>query len=149
MVRSGKSTRAARSSAWVAVLLLVCSGCADDGRLASVSGTITLNGKPLPNAHIQFEPKEIAEDGTGGISSYAHADKDGKYTLKTLDDSDGAVVGLHRVRITLPASGDDTSDEVDPAFKSPIPKRYRDGSLEFTVKPGGHSDADFDIQTTN
>ena len=115
--------------------------------MASVSGRILLNGKPLPNAHIQFEPQKVAEDGTVGISSYAHADQDGRYTLKTLDDADGAVIGLHRVRITLPAPGDDTSDEVDLNFKSPIPKRYRDGSLEFTVKPGGHSDADFDIQT--
>src|SRR5690606_23808547 len=39
-----------------AMLLLAGCGGADGPELASVSGTVTLNGQPLPHAVVQFQP---------------------------------------------------------------------------------------------
>ncbi len=69
--------------------------------LASVSGTITLDGKPLPDATVLFEPvidETIAEQRQIG-ASVGRSNQQGVYTLAYPGGHDGAVMGAHTVRI--------------------------------------------------
>jgi hypothetical protein len=64
------------SSLFLPVLLLfVAVGCAGGN---GVSGTITLDGEPLPDARVQFTPT----DKQGRIAS-GQTDSNGFYSLKT------------------------------------------------------------------
>ncbi|MED5400619.1 MAG: hypothetical protein VX669_09505 [Planctomycetota bacterium] len=69
--------------------------------LASVTGTITLDGKPLPGATVRFEPvadiNDISKNSIGG--SAGRTDDEGYYSLAYAGGHDGAVVGTHTVRI--------------------------------------------------
>lgn len=66
-----------------------------------VSGRLTLDGQPLANATIIFDPKSerpIAQRHAGRTRSHA----DGTYTLSTFREGDGAAVGRYAVAV-LPA----------------------------------------------
>lgn len=87
---------------WKAVfalsLILLVGGCGHDGpELGEVSGTVTMNGKPVPFAFVKFQPVE--PPGTYGS---AYADKDGKYELQFSMSRQGAPVGQHEVTIRTP-----------------------------------------------
>ncbi len=56
------------------------------------------------------------------------------------------MVGRHRVRITPPSAGYDPMDDLgDPRAIQP-PSHFLDGSIEFSVPPGGTGEADFHLQ---
>ncbi|MDC0936335.1 hypothetical protein OAS39_08600 [Pirellulales bacterium] len=57
-----------------------------------VNGTVTIDGKPVEEGEIRFIP-------TGGRMAMGEI-VDGKYSLRTYDENDGALVGSHRVTIT-------------------------------------------------
>lgn len=89
------------SHAWVFNALIVgiviaLTGCGTSGRppLGIVTGTVTLDGQPLPNAAMIFVP-----DGPGR-TSLGLTDSNGRYALSYLRDIPGANVGHHYVRIT-------------------------------------------------
>jgi len=128
------------------VVLLGCSGGSD---IAPVSGTVTLDGKPLPDARISFQPAATGEAAGRlelGMGSYATTDAEGRYTLRTADtDEAGAVIGTHRVMISDIRT---ETDEDAGATKAPPPRfpaRYSDGSLTFEVKPEGTDQANFEL----
>jgi hypothetical protein len=72
-------------------------GCSRGPQFADVSGTVTLNGRPLPDVEVVFLPDP--EAGTVGPSSTAYTDTKGYYQLVTNKGQRGAVVGTHRVCI--------------------------------------------------
>ena len=69
--------------------------------LASVTGTITLDGSPLAQATVNFQPitdeKNAEQRRLGG--SAGRSDTDGNYTLTYPGGYDGAVLGVHIVRV--------------------------------------------------
>ena len=69
--------------------------------LAPVSGTVTLDGKPLPQATVNFEPitdrTDPDQSRLGG--SVGRSDTDGIYTLTYPGGHEGAVLGNHTVRV--------------------------------------------------
>jgi hypothetical protein len=72
--------------------------------LAEVSGTVTLDGKPLENAIVQFQPiTEGPKRDRNLATSFGITDKDGKYSLVYLVIDEqritGAVIGMHRIVI--------------------------------------------------
>ncbi|HEY3967213.1 MAG TPA: hypothetical protein VGM05_21825 [Planctomycetaceae bacterium] len=68
--------------------------------LAPVSGTVTIDGKPVASGTIvQFLPMEAAKNPKLG-SSTGFTGADGKYTLNYTNDHAGAVIGKHYVLIT-------------------------------------------------
>ncbi len=80
---------------------LAFSGCSSGPMFATVTGVVTVNGKPAPKVHVEFHPD--ASKGTKGPSSYADTDDAGRYTLSysTKDlEGEGAVVGWHKVVLT-------------------------------------------------
>lgn len=130
----------------VAFYLSGCFGV--DVDTVPVAGRVTLDGQPLPDAHISFEPIQQKADATAAaVGSYARTDADGRFELKLIrGDALGAMPGRHRVRIT-------TSRPVDPSREDSsmteerVPATYRDGSLEFTVPPDGTDAADFAMKS--
>jgi hypothetical protein len=107
--------------------ILATVGCRKSGRpaLGMVSGTVTLDGRPLPKALVLFTP-----DGPGR-TSHAVTDTTGRYSLAYLRDIAGANVGRHVVRITT-ATEENGGREL-------LPARYHARSvLTATVEPGGN-----------
>jgi len=80
---------------WTAVTFLGTFGvigCSSGPRLAEVTGTVKLNGKPLANVMVEFNP-----DSATGVRSTGTTDEHGQYTLVCDDQRPGAMVGRHRV----------------------------------------------------
>lgn len=76
-----------------------CSGGLKEFPVAEVSGIVLCEGKPVPFAKVQFNPKagEGTKSAIVGKPGFAFADKDGKFVLSTYDEGDGAVIGKHTV----------------------------------------------------
>jgi len=78
----------------VALVLVGCGGAASTRpELATVKGTLLLDGKPVPHAMIEFAPE------SGGVSTGQSA-ADGTFTLAYRDGTPGAAIGKHRVTVT-------------------------------------------------
>lgn len=128
------------------LLLVIASGCGRESfSVAPVSGLVTLDGQPLPDARVAFEPIAPPGEMLAGFGSYSKTDAEGRYTLSTIDEQSGAVVGRHRVTISTavtPPRGNN-ADDVQPAGEK-VPARYHDGRepLEFMVPEGGTENAD-------
>jgi hypothetical protein len=115
-------------------LLALCpatTGCFRRGpELAPVAGTVTLDGEPLANAQVQFQPT------SHGPYSVATTNSLGQYVLEYTKDRPGAALGTHVVRITTQTT---TVDESGVEIQVPqrVPARYNDRSeLLREVKPG-------------
>jgi hypothetical protein len=135
---------------WV-VLVLLPAGCGGGSyKTAPVSGRVMLDSKPLANAMVQFVPVAGAGEKEPLPSSVGTTDENGRYTLVLTAGSkanaSGAVVGKHRVLITLGAKGGSTDTE--PTFHKQLPQRYnRKTKLECEVPAKGRDDANFDLTT--
>jgi hypothetical protein len=129
------------------LLLLLLAGCGGPHPIAPVSGRVTLNGHPLAKAAVVFQPVPVQGDINPGPGSGGFTDADGRYTLTlTGKDKSGAVIGKHRVRITLVPESNPNDDTSRPTKQ--LPGRYnRDTKLEFDVPRGGTRSADFDLKT--
>lgn len=118
-------------------LILVVAGCGSDGpELADVTGTVTLDGKPVPGAVLTFIP-------TSGSTSYGKTDASGKYTLMFTDTKYGAMIGSYKVEIEVKRIPPDEIAEMKAEGQQvatefvTIPKKYRaDGALTAEVKSG-------------
>ena len=120
------------------MLPLLLLGCGKSGpKVASVSGQVTLNKKPLANADVTFSPTEPGPNNSPGLESSARTDEQGRYSLKVIQDKrDGAVVGAHKVRISLIARG--------ASLVNRVPKAYNQNTkLTFTVPAEGSKEANF------
>lgn len=141
-------------AAGMAATVVLAGGCNKGPyETASVSGRVTVNGKPAPNVAVMFQP--IAPEGNinPGPGAFGITDANGRYTLKLIGkETDGAVVGKHKVRIENYTEPDDPSyDGPRKARPKPaiqIPLRYNQGEaiLEFEVAAGGTDTADFDLK---
>jgi hypothetical protein len=119
------------------VLVLGCGG----SKLAPVSGTVTLDGKPLAKASVTFQPNDPKQMNPGPGST-ALTNENGEYTLQQTGSSKGAVVGLHRVEISCPID-DGKSNPDDDRQRKPrdrVPPRYNvQSTLQFEVKLGDNT----------
>jgi hypothetical protein len=112
-----------------------------------------MNGQPLANALVSFQP--IAKEGeinAAGQGSTGKTNEKGEYILTFSNGKPGAVVGKHRVLISVlePQVGD--SDARPPRGGFPlankVPERYGLGEkdeLSFVVPAGGTDKADFPL----
>jgi hypothetical protein len=118
---------------------VLLSGCAQTTgpELGSVTGRVTMNGKPLENVRVLFwlghsRPSE-------GITNSS-----GRYELRYTVNQDGALLGEHKVRIStaIPRPDDTMAPErVPPAFnsQSDIVREVKRGSnvFDFDISPSG------------
>lgn len=70
------------------------AGCGGGVQIASVEGTVTLDGKPLDKVMVEFWPDAV------GPRSFGETDSNGHFKLTTDDGkSEGAAIGLNRVTL--------------------------------------------------
>jgi hypothetical protein len=78
------------------ILALVGCGRSD---LAPVRGQVVCNGKPVGDGTIIFSPmSEASKPGKGATGTL---DAEGKFVLSTDVPNDGALIGKHRVAVSL------------------------------------------------
>jgi hypothetical protein len=134
------------------LFLILAAGCGGT-KNAPVSGKVTLNGQPLANAMVTFQP--IAKEGSveAGPGSSGTTDAEGRFSLKMATGASGAVVGKHRVMISQIVNKTDPSDDARPKRGGPpqmekLPARYNSESQEtFDVPSGGTDKADFALKS--
>ena len=82
------------STVGLVILTFLCAvGCGGRKDMGRVSGTVTYQGKPVPEAVLRFTVK----DKSPGL---ARTDAAGRYTLNTLRKGDGGFAGASVVTIT-------------------------------------------------
>ena len=81
----------------VLVSLLALPGCSSSSRPATyrVTGTVTMQGKPLAGAFVTFVPTSNEGEAASAIT-----DSEGKYALTTWQAGDGARPGEYRVKVS-------------------------------------------------
>jgi hypothetical protein len=76
------------------VLTACIVGCGKSGpELGPVSGRVTVDGKPMENVDVTFQPDEMRP------ASYGRTDASGHYELGYKRGVQGALLGQHTVRI--------------------------------------------------
>ncbi|QDS91845.1 hypothetical protein FF011L_05810 [Roseimaritima multifibrata] len=103
-----------------------------------VSGQVILNGKPLEQATVTFQPTDPK-----GKAGSAVTDAEGRFEAMTFDAGDGLTEGSHRVAVKktvmVDSSGNVVSEIREPGSvteKSFVPAKYSDfekSGLEITV----------------
>jgi hypothetical protein len=127
--------------ACAAIVVLTAGGCGGPENVGRVSGTITLDGQPLPGAVVQFQPLE-GNAPSGGIT-----DSSGRYTLRYTREHEGAVIGEHEVRISTYAAGDSEADPPKPEVPEKLPAKYNTKTeLKASVKSGRNT-LDFALES--
>jgi hypothetical protein len=74
-------------------------GCGDPGAAttARIDGTVTLDGAPVPNALIAFNP--AAGSKTAGRLANGKSDASGKFSVSSFKANDGAMPGSYVVTV--------------------------------------------------
>ena len=97
-----ENIRQFRGSSVAAMVVLAVAGCSKPSGLsfAPVTGRVVVNGQPLAAGTIHFFPDESR--GTKGPMSTGILQSDGSYALRGPGQHVGAMVGNHRVYLSLP-----------------------------------------------
>jgi hypothetical protein len=116
----------------IAGMLLSVGGCSQQGDrppLGTVTGTVTLDGKPFPNVMVLFKPQE-------GRAASGLTDSNGRYELEYLYKVKGCKVGPCTVSFMY-----ETGAEGGP----PIPEKYGGKSALSEEVLEGSNTFDFDL----
>jgi hypothetical protein len=114
--------------------LLLCLGCSgSEYQIASVTGSVTCEGKPVVKAIVYFEPLKSGKSALIGKQGFALTDENGKFSVSTYGESDGAVVGKHLVRV----GRSESSSECNCVLAAEVPL------LEVEVKSGEANEFSF------
>ncbi len=124
------------------VVLFSVLGCSGESgpALGKVSGVVTLDGSPLDQATLRFQPPQ-------GRSSIGVTDENGHYTLQYTPERNGAELGEHQVFITtlIEQTGGEGDIPLVPGRKEMLPGKYHAKS-ELTAKVNkGSNDINFDL----
>jgi hypothetical protein len=126
------------------VFVLLCVGCgADKGpKLASVTGTVTLDGLPVKGAVLEFVPQE-----TGKSTAFGSTDESGFYEMQFGQSREGAFLGRTKVRIR----SDDQVSVGGTNYRSTevFPARYNERSELFVDVVDGDNEFDFKCESGN
>jgi len=126
----------------LASLTLCLFGCNSEKvpGLGTVTGTVTMDGKPVPDAMVSFEPTE-----PGKSAALGKTDASGNYELYYSRSHKGAPVGENIVKITT--YGETGDDENRQIRKETVPTKYNVKSeLKAEVKRGANK-FDFDLKS--
>ena len=140
-----KSTRPCLTPLLALASGLLAWGCGgDSGELPTVrvSGSLTVEGKPVPQGTVHFQP-EKGPAATGIVH-------DGKFTLFTYKEGDGVVAGKNRISVEVveevPTKDGDTT------AKSLIARKFTnpdESGLQLDVPPAGYSNLQILIVGSN
>lgn len=131
----------------IVLVSLLATGCghrADMPPTARVTGTVTLDGRPLPRGTVQFVPD--SSKGTSGPSGVGSIGEDGQYEIRTAGQ-EGAIVGFHRVGVVAQEEVDLNTTSFAPSL---IPNRYNSPSTSsLTAEVKADEDNVVDLQLTS
>lgn len=143
MPRTGFCLRCVVLGLFIIAWMGCTRGGTDGPKQVPVSGTVTLDGKPLANAMITFAPA----GKTRGAGASGRTDKDGRYQLTYLRGKMGTPAGQYRVAISkrvMPDGKDVPENDKTPPIESParetLPPIYsseQDSTLSATVPEAG------------
>jgi hypothetical protein len=116
---------------------MALAGCGS--RLAPVAGLVTLDGNPLPRAHVVLTPQDRSAEGP----FVADTDAEGRFSLGPIGKpSEGVPPGRYRLSISTAFSMD--SDAPPP--KELVPSPYT-GGVDYEVPPAGDARASFELHS--
>ncbi len=137
------------------LLLSAITGCGGDPELHSISGKVTLDGKPYERLIVYFRP--IAKDANQFNLGVGETDAEGNLALRS-SAGDGLAAGKYKVTFTCLVVGRDEesvgmSDEKMDDNPTMIPVElvpekftdYGDSPIEFEIKRGTENFFEFDI----
>lgn len=127
--------RSFATAAFALAITAILSGCGGSGlhmpETGSVEGVVTMDGNPLPNVSVVFQPQGDAT----ARPSMGVTDDQGHYSLSYHTDKEGALIGTHKVSVTTPTDAPDPSGQA----KDPIPAKYNTATeLTVEVKAGSN-----------
>ena len=114
--------------------ITIFAGCGafTASEVGEVSGTITLDDRPLSDVEVAFAPVD------GGKTSLGYTDESGAYVLVYDAELDGAEVGKHTIRITRVQP--EEQDGEQPKQFEKLPASYNSESkLTVEVKSGSQT----------
>jgi hypothetical protein len=130
-------------------ILLSSLGCGNraGANRASISGEVTLDGQPLKEGSIRFEPMQ----GIKGTVTGADI-KDGRYQIAA---EKGPAVGMNIVQVNatrksgrkVPKPFAPPTEKVDEMVSAVAPQYNSDSKLQYEVKPGENKDANFQVKS--
>jgi hypothetical protein len=126
----------------IALAWAASSGCggSDEGQVPTVrvSGTLSVDGKPVSKGTVHFIP-EKGRPATGIV-------QEGKFTLTTYTDGDGAIPGKNRVSVEVveevPTKDGDTTAKSLIAAKFMNPES---SGIQLEIRPAGYSNLQINI----
>jgi hypothetical protein len=122
---------------WLLVLALVLLVGCGGGKTASVSGTITMDGQPVANAQVNFQPNPASGELNPGPGSFGRTNEKGEYSLELVGGGSGAIVGWHKVTVR-------PMGKSDPKTQKMMTYVIKSGESKFEVKPGSNT-ANFEV----
>jgi hypothetical protein len=129
--------------AWLLLWVAGLSGCGGP-KFYPVSGTVTMDGKPLADAMVVFIPESTSE----GRFAQAKTDDNGRYVLMQTTTKDGALAGKYKVSISTFIMGIPEFEPPVPSIPETVPDKYNDETtLTVEVKPGEPNVFDFDLDS--
>lgn len=118
----------------IACTAVACLGCGggDGPQLGNVTGTITIDGAPVPGLNVTFVP------AGKGSPSYGGTNENGVYRLMFNRQRTGAEVGKHHVVIeNREPETDDSGNRILSGVVVAVPQKYsQPGTLSTDVRPG-------------
>jgi hypothetical protein len=132
--------------AFVLCGLLFLSGCGGDierPEIATVTGTVTLDGNPIDHGIVYFYPDSTK--GTKGPMAMAEIGPDGKYSIKSAGDRDGAIIGFHQIRVEIRQPPKDERDTQPELMTLPKFNDQKQSGLTGEVKAGTENVIDLPV----
>jgi len=108
-------------------------------RLGRVTGTVTMDGQPLPDASVLFEGANAGEPPSMGKTDAA-----GKYELYYSRGHKGATIGDHKVIISTYQAGDDDNPK---GVRQTVPSKYNAKSELTGAVKRGQNKLDFELKS--
>ncbi|MCS7303630.1 MAG: hypothetical protein NZ602_00780 [Thermoguttaceae bacterium] len=134
------------SKAWIrlaaiGLLLVGCLGCGSSSGRQAVTGTVSLDGKPLASGSINFQPAPGLKAPSAGAPI-----ENGRFSIPA---DQGLLPGEYQVTIIgMQETGRMIDDEQKGKVPELAPIRFREaGNLKAKVEPG--KKAHFDFQLTS
>ena len=119
-----------------------CGGSGDQPELGQVTGTITLDGKPLGGIAVVFQPEN-------GRPARGMTDAEGKYELTYIRQTKGAKIGPNRVEIAPSEDGEAAESENTEDENKSAPKRSKSGKPTIPARYNVRSELKVDVKAGN
>jgi len=123
---------------WLGLILTAATGCGGSAGpdIASVEGTVRLDGRPLANATVTFQPEN-------GRPSFGVTNAEGHYKMTYTQEKSGVMLGSNRIFIRTRME-DESGKVVQQEY---LPAKYHDRSDLTAMVENKANQIDFDLSS--